>query len=308
MGLPVTRYTHLDAGAPQIVNATPSEWINILKKVLIEGYGTKAPLGWTLAFEDAGTFQAAFRNTTTDGGSGGYFQIGSVTGANTTVAGMVVTAAAGMTGINSFVRKQYSRRFGLSSAVRGWEIIGTARGFYLIQHLTSHLNYYISSGNVCYFIGDYQSVYDNDPARFVLVTGRASASDANTTAINDHIGGADSLYAQVYALDGSNISNWCKATSVSVIQNGYTTNESAELLGINHVLSQLVLCVNTAASNSSTIQPQSRGIVPGLLFSTFSGYASEQWPKFLTFNGKNHVGVRGSFALYAWINTEEWYV
>lgn len=308
MGLPVTRYTHLDAGAPQLVNCTPSEWINILKKVLVDGYGSKAPLGWTLAFEDAGTFQVAFRNATTDGGSGGYVQIGSITGVNTTAAGIIVTAASSMTAINTFVRKQFSRRFSLIASAKGWEIVGTKRGFYLIQHFTNNLNYYSTTGHACYFIGDYESIYDNDPSRFVLVSGRNLMGDSTTASPSDYIGGAASLYSQIYAADGSNASNFCQASPIASVQNGASINENAESLGVKHLLSQMVFCVNAATSNNSLTQPQVRGIVPGLLFSSFSGYSSEQWPKSLTFNGKNHVGVRGNLALYAWINTEEWYV
>lgn len=83
MGLPVTVYRWDDDGAPQITNRTPSEMVDVLKKVLVTGYGTKASLGWNIAFEDVGTQKIAFRNNTTLG-SGGYVQFWCPEGTNLT--------------------------------------------------------------------------------------------------------------------------------------------------------------------------------------------------------------------------------
>ena len=48
MASPVTIYRWDDVGAPQIVDGKPSEYMNMLKKCLVEGYGSKASLGWTV--------------------------------------------------------------------------------------------------------------------------------------------------------------------------------------------------------------------------------------------------------------------
>ena len=91
MGLPVTVYRYTDPGAPQVNNGTPSEWINVLKKVLVEGYGTKVGLGWTVEFENAAAFKIAFRNKVADGGSGGYVQFSSNGAVNTVNATLLVS-------------------------------------------------------------------------------------------------------------------------------------------------------------------------------------------------------------------------
>ncbi|QYJ79433.1 hypothetical protein [Shewanella acanthi] len=303
MGLPVTVYRHTDAGAPQLVSCTPSEWINILKKVLVEGYGTKAPLGWTLEFEDTGTYQVAFRNSTT-GGSGGFVKFQSASGANS--GNMRITAAASMTDINTFVRSQYYRTFALGTAAKGWEIIGTARGFWFIQHYTTSLSYYVNSNlQTSFFIGDIEALYDNDAGRFMLITGYPTASDSTGVNSGYSFGSRETIYGQSYATDGSNTSAYYSSETFTYLYPN-TGNSNAETLGVKHVVAPVVL---TISSNFDSLTlPRLKGFVPGAMASSFAGYGSEVWPKELTFNGKNHVGVRGTYGLCCWINTEEWYV
>jgi len=45
-------YSYLDAGAPQIIFNDPQTFLNVLKSVLVSGYGTKSSAGWSLFAED----------------------------------------------------------------------------------------------------------------------------------------------------------------------------------------------------------------------------------------------------------------
>ncbi|MCL1048940.1 hypothetical protein L2755_04755, partial [Shewanella abyssi] len=65
MGLPARIYRWDDEGAPTVVRDTRmSDIISLLKKCLIEGYGEKEGLGWSLAFDDPANLKVAFRNST----------------------------------------------------------------------------------------------------------------------------------------------------------------------------------------------------------------------------------------------------
>lgn len=47
-----TLYASSDAGAPQFIDNNPQSNVDILKQVLVTGYGTRTPVGgWTLAFD-----------------------------------------------------------------------------------------------------------------------------------------------------------------------------------------------------------------------------------------------------------------
>ena len=75
MAQAVTICRHTDEGAPQIVEGRPSEYYDVFKKCLVEGFGNKSPLGWTITEEHTDSPFIAFQNDINNGGSGGYFTI-----------------------------------------------------------------------------------------------------------------------------------------------------------------------------------------------------------------------------------------
>lgn len=307
MGLPVTVYRYTDAGAPQLTNGTPSEWINILKKVLVEGYGDKQPLGWTLEFEDAATRSVAFRNSTTDGGSGGYVKFYSLGGSNTAYTRMVMKCAISMTSINDFTKPLWARGLTSSSSTKGWEIIGTSRGFYLILHYTvnllNSLNGYQYDTQV-YFIGDIESSVVNDAGAFTIVSGESAASDVvNSNGITMY---SVTLSAQLYNSDGGNSSTVYSFTKSNLYKNSISEDGDAELLGINHIMSPIPI-VGALAQNTSVVSPLGRGHVPGLYTSSFAGYRAVNWPKELTQSGVKWVLLRSYNSPQQWIKTGTWY-
>ena len=69
----VTVYKWDDVGAPQITTGSPTEYMNVLIKCLVEGYGTKQPVGWEVLENQASTPFLALHNNIQAGASGGKF-------------------------------------------------------------------------------------------------------------------------------------------------------------------------------------------------------------------------------------------
>lgn len=315
MGLPVTVYRYTDAGAPQLTSGTPSEWINILKKVLIEGYGSKAPLGWTLEFENAGAYKAAFRNSVADGGTGGYVQFWSSNGGNAANTGMNFQTAASMTALDMFVKPGYGRQLSYNALVKGWEIIGTSRGFYIIPHYTANLLIANPSGNIysqAYFIGDLQSPIVNDAGAFTIVSGLSTAGNVySSSSVGINIQGL-SLYCITYSADGGASSYFYSFSRLHA--NTTVLDGNAESLGINHIMTPLLITGSQASAdgngvpqNNSLVTPYCRGVLPGLYMSTFAGYRSENWPIELAKDGVVWVLMRAYGYTGMWIKTGSWY-
>lgn len=307
MGLPVTVYRHTDVGAPQLTNGTPSEWINILKKVLVEGYGSKSPLGWTLEFENAAVYSAAFRNSITDGGSGGYVKFYSIDGSNVASKTIVMKCALSMTSIDTFVKPLWTRGLLSASSTKGWEIIGTSRGFYLILHYTANLLNGLQGygfDTQVYFIGDIESSVVNDAGRFTIVMSNATAGD--TTAGDGITMYNSALAAQLYNSDGSNSNTMYSFTKSNLYKNSVAPNGDAELLGINHIMSPTPI-IGALTQNTSVESPVGRGHVPGLYTSSFAGYRTVNWPKEITQSGIVWVLLRSYNSPQQWIKTGTWY-
>jgi hypothetical protein len=308
MGLPVTVYRYTDAGAPQLVNNTPSEWINVLKKVLVEGYGDKQPLGWTLEFEDAATRSIAFRNATTVGGSGGYVKFYSSDGTNTANKSIAIKCAMGMTDINTFFKPLWVRGLSPVSTHKGWEIIGTKRGFYLILHATNSNKMALSgvfADTQVFFIGDIHSVIVNDTAPFTFVTGNSATSDSiSSEGITGYSG--TTLSCQLYALDGT-VTSLMHTFSRGLFYKGNTSDGGdAESLSINHLMSPIYI-YGSNTQNNTTSMPQGRGIIPGLYLSSFAGYRTTDWPKELLQGIEKFILLRSYGSPQLWISTGEWY-
>lgn len=314
MGLPVTVYRYTDAGAPQLVNCKPSEWINILKKVLVEGYGSKQPLGWTVEFENAGAFKIAFRNKIADGGSGGYVQFYSQTGADTSFGMIAMKCAMGMSALDTFIKPMHVRVLQTSVSFKGWEIIGTSRGFYIMVHDSTKTTMSIGSdtaGRQVYFIGDIESFIPNDAAPFTLVNGTNGDSDVvSTSSIGLNI--AQNNYCHMYGTDGSN-DKMLHIFDKQFYKSLSSNDGNADLLNMPLIMSPLVITTSNStnannANNGSVALPYARGRVPGFHTSSFAGYKGETWPYEITQDGIQWVLLRSYYPCQFWIRLGEWYV
>lgn len=316
MGLPVTVYRHTDAGAPHLSPIAPSAIIEILKKCLVDGYGAKAPLGWSLEYEDAGAYAVAFRNSTVNGGSGGFVKVYSATGSNATSTDFRIKTAKNMTDINTFIDATGYSTFDLSSGRHnGWQLIGTARGFWLIIENSDNSNYdYISTSyqawQLTIWVGDIEADDPNDTGKFIQLVGHSNpASDSTAVTYQYRIGGSANYlgYAAMYSCDGS-----ASGMSTYVISppfvtgGGSSTNNDSTAMGIVESLLPSILYTTTPAA-FSTAFPPSRGAIPGLFQSSFLGNNGNLKPLDKSFGGKMFTKLSTYFMRNYWINLEEWY-
>lgn len=312
MGLPVTIYKSTDVGAP-VGNVTkPSDWITILKKCLVEGYGDKLPLGWTLEYENAVSYAAVFRNNPVVG-SGGYFQINSITGGNAVSTDIDIKVAKIMTGVDVFVDKLTSRRFDiLSGGTIGWVIIGTARGFWMIQpssYLTAGvINYGAMSACWTVFIGDIECFDPNDASPFTIATAAATGAESTTVATNWNIGSAPHVSCVMHNADGtSGINDYRHNLSLL-----YTTNEvNPNLFPVGSPMCFMPVTPtlnNSFQSTPTEARPVVRGNIPGLYWSAIVG-GRGLTEFYHTFGSDTYRVVQGLGTPHLWLKTTgEWYV
>jgi hypothetical protein len=317
MGLPVTVYRNTDAGAPA-VPTKPSEWITVLKKCLVEGYGAKTPLGWVLDFEDASNVKAVFRNSAADGGSGGAVQIEAHSaGANTAGSLVRITCANSITGIDSFFNKVGYRTMATSNSlgnVRGWMIIGTSRGFWLIQESGETLNNSYNTGPFShreyYFIGDVESFVPNDMSTFTLITTGNAMIDSASTAYGENLGslGAGAKFScGLYDTDGGSGSATYSSDWTAVSPYAYETiTTDPQVIGVPINLKKISLC-HTAYTLVKL--PACRGMATGIFGTNFVGYGGHPLPLIRTFEGNEYVLVTGMQSGSLFIQMSgEWYV
>lgn len=176
----VRLYSWNDPGAPILANTPGSlgSLINLLKKCLVEGYGTKPGAGWTMPFEDAVNNKAAFRNGLVEGGTGTYFYIDD----NVDYRYAHIRGYRSMSDINTgaYPFPHPSRWNGspgaiikcYSNAVNNgglWYVIACERGAYIItkgRNSDDGYNPYATKYNgqwYVYFIGDALSYVPGDP-------------------------------------------------------------------------------------------------------------------------------------------------
>lgn len=313
MSLPVTVYRWDDAGAPQINSGLPSEIINVLKKCLVDGYGSKVGLGWTKPYEDTASFKVAFRNSTVDG-SGGFVQFWAPNGTDIQSTGLRFKAAKSMTGLDNWVGAQIQQQLGNGNTADYWVLIGTSTAFWMFTHTSLTTPFTNSNDHLSFFVGDIDSVAANDPGRFVNIMSSAasdivSVSYGNTfnmsissnsylCRIFDTDGSANSMIYRIdlnYIQGSTNLTGAPTSDRVFIkpkIQNS-TPIGNNDRLGVN--------------VGRSVVQPYYRGTIPGLLNTPQGGYADQAWPVVETINGKQHMLMPGYFFGRAWINMETWY-
>lgn len=312
MGLPVTVYRWDDAGAPQLTSGIkPSELINVLKKCLVDGYGAKTGLGWSIPFEDAGTFKIVFRNST-NVGSGGFVQFWSSSGTDSVSSGLLFKCARSMSAIDAFIGDGF--RSALKSqnslSLTHWILIGTSTGFYF-SLMGTGTTYSAKNGNNCTFIGDFDSFFNNDPSRFI-----ANTSSADSNSFKD-ISEFSAIYSKIYATDGSLLNALYYSNSLhpnAANSATYTSNLDNVSMGIpvRYYPKEILQSLTTIGTdgeypNNSTKLPRYRGLYPGLMQCTYIGFKLSIFPVNRMINNKNHMLLTGQNGAHIWLNIEEWY-
>jgi hypothetical protein len=333
MGLPVTVYRWDDVGAPQIANQKPSEIINVLKKCLVDGYGSKTALGWTMPFEDVAKQSVAFRNSITDG-SGGYFKIYSRDGNDNDRTLMRIQSAQNMSDIESLFRPNYKHAFELfDNRFTNWVIIGTSAGFYFICGLLTNACGADQRYDSMFFAGDFESVIQDDPSRFIAISNPVlGGSDFTSTYASGYYDGFQRCvydgsiqwgYAslQLYDTDNSgNVAPYSFFSQAGVLLGNSVniTPDKNRQLGLYSRIVIQIAGLNTASAakradgdyySQSTLSPLLRGYLPGFIVEYAPRYSHyDNYDVFENHLGDNSYLVR-SFANLTgnWINCENWY-
>ncbi|MCH1926859.1 hypothetical protein L9G74_19120 [Shewanella sp. C32] len=317
MGLPVTVYRWDDDGAPQLPTsgAKPSEIIAILKACLVNGYGTKTPLGWSIPFENAVDNKIAFRNSLTEG-SGGFVQFWDRSGIDSVNGILAFKSCQSMTALDAFFPDGSMGAINASNNMYKWVVIGTIRAFYLIianmSVTTMAAGTYFS---VCSFFGDYIPSINTDTEKFISST--FSLSDVTSIAWNKCMGGLEAgswIFNGMYDTDGGG------TRKQHYIQTTYPTSYSTarntvSALGITVAQSLLkggndvtVSDRNGSRLVESIVQPFIRGAIPGLYQFAEIGYSNSLWPVIETVGDSNYWMIRQAHngACCMAIKMDEW--
>lgn len=312
---PVTVYTSSDDGAPQLgTTGKPSAIIDILKKCLVEGYGTKQPLGWTIAFESVPTLKVAFRNTLQNGGSGGYTQFESSDGSDNNLVPIKLRSAQDMTGLDAFIRPTQSNILGPTSSNSKWWLVGTDRGFIIsLQHTKANMDigYAAEPGA---FIGDIVSYLGNDAAPYVQLVNPTKYTDDSAKGYGSelpYLGSSDNQRClKMYEADGGSLSDglkldftWARGAKNSATPVVQTAISPIPIIMNSHGLKDR----NGEYCANSDLMPYLRGVLPGIVQSVSFGYNDETFPVLKDFNGEQHRSLRTTVACQFWINEVTWY-
>lgn len=161
-----------DPGAPQMQGNVFGSLIHVLKKVLVDGFGTTAPLGWDLVFEDTSTHTAVFRPKVgcrmfvqvkdnfpfSSSGSSRVVSFESMSDANTGVFPNP-TMADVLAGTYGYIVKTV---FNTTAAIN-WNIIGDNRGFYLVTFPHTNSATVVNRGAAAvFYVGEYTSTLLGD--------------------------------------------------------------------------------------------------------------------------------------------------
>lgn len=288
---PVTVYRWDDPGAPQLDNGKISSFFNILHKCLVEGYGDKAPLGWTRSFYDSTNFKAAWRNNAAAGGSAGsaYFYSNTNTDVNNTLIRLTSCKSITDLGVVTGQGRLTAARF--DAAITRWVLIGTSIGFYFYSFGSS----IAASGNglvnsstdrPAFYAGDIFSVIPTDAGKFVMFhdinTSGDNSSPSSTRSLTTINNNAYSTNGGLMLWDADNFASATGYSYASIAQispgQGDSIENTVHPLVLNNV--SVVSIQNFNGPNHSSnvdrlgvsiknslIRPAHRGIIPGLLVS-----------------------------------------
>lgn len=167
MGAP-TIYRWDDVNAP-VLAGTEGSLVNLLTKVLVDGYGSKAGLGWTREFVNAGQTIAVFRNDPATG-TGFFLRVDDSTarGGNAPrfadLVGYEVMADLNtgngrfpLTGAQSVGKSNTA-----NTTARAWVVVGDQRGFYLFAWYYDNLPITSSLAALAFWFGDFVSEVPGD--------------------------------------------------------------------------------------------------------------------------------------------------
>ncbi|MFB2800467.1 hypothetical protein [Shewanella seohaensis] len=316
MGLPVTVYRWDDVGAPNISTMFRSNVLNVIKKCLVEGYGSTAPLGWAIEAETPGE-SIVFSNADRTG----FARISS--SVTTTYAPMNILTSSEFTPPSTMSKFGYSKTIQPGSNENAWILIGTSKGFYFQtwrigannnSRETSLLN------GQCVWIGEIDSFFAPDPFAMTSVCNNVNTNDSSATK-NESIGASDNGWwaNRFYDLDNTGqyadykIGHGFVGTVGTDWQKNAGTPEST---GVPIMLQDVIIrgggnpydldYYNKTLANSLT-RPFVRGKLPGLYRLSCCLFSDQPWPTIYNANGVDYYCVPSEYGVTTMIKLDSWY-
>tara|TARA_R110002033_G_C3890235_1_gene238784 strand:- start:982 stop:1983 length:1002 start_codon:yes stop_codon:yes gene_type:complete len=333
MGLPVTIYRWDDAGAPQLTNQTPSELIDILTKCLVDGYGAKQPLGWTIPFENLASQSVMFRNSIAHGGSGGVVRLSSV-GGNASRTWLRMYASQDAVGIDNQINVGRKDMFGAPySKYTAWILVGTPTAFFVI--FCDPTGQMVSTSNIpeyTAYIGDFDNYLPADSGRFIAIAYADYSGDYTSASGSTSYGSTLSSLTRTCGNDYANYTtlkltyaDGTLGTDLYGLISWLNFNSSASSSIFSHttpinIFLPFLVCLNKRITDTpldpdglpyrySVKSPVIRGAIKGLTHEVIPRYVSADitWPHIENVNGKSQLLLRSTSQLLSmWINLEEW--
>lgn len=317
----VTVYRWDDAGAPQI--GSGNLWpgiLNILKKCLVEGYGSKAAAGWTVEYEDAPGAKCVFRNDPVEG-SGGYVQFWRYTD-------QVIWFKSGlfMPGLDDFVNPGYVSSLNLSTTFNAgkWILIASKTAVYIFFCTATETTYSANSSFGSVFFGDIISFIKNDPSTFCTIAyqGRDFAVANNGASPHANVGALNQMYVN-FSLYNPNAGYLHQNIMLPLTGDGTPGSTEHMLTVLNSVPSvgrisgpplgpqhtdRMYLALRSNIPGPANL-PQVRGYLPGLISLPAAYHYLSPWPLFdddylLIWDCRQNNSTQGGGR--RWINTVAW--
>lgn len=308
----VTVYKWDDVGAPQITTGSPTEYMNVLIKCLVEGYGTKQPVGWEVLENQASTPFLALHNNIQAGASGGKFILKAPDNGNYDY--ITVTSALEYTDKDNYSKVGRNYVFNSYSSgenlMKNWMIFATSYGFYFFAvRPTQTLNKLNRTPAYCFFYcGDLIPSIPNDPVPFVMLSGTDNTSPNYDNGLQSRIQYSVKECCLTYGIDG--VSTPVKGFIRSLFGTSTSTNSSIYLpenppITILHPIF-IIRDESTEYNNNSA--PFCKGQVPGLYLSPQFGYAEQNLPFYKTLDSQEYFSVPSieNAGTRMWLNTEVW--
>jgi len=319
MTQPVTTFKWDDPGAPQIVDGKPSEYMTVIKKALVDGYGSKVATGWIVVVDEIFTTTPllVLKNDTNLGGSGGFIVFDAVddtAGTNVKVQSCQAYVDRD-TRTNAGAYFVFNRNSSGISMLSEWMILATTTCFYFFANAeysrSRNVNAFQNFNSIFFFAGDILSFYNNDPGRFITMSGAKNENNhAWSSMLNNKVPGTSaSNITDIYALDGS--ATFESHSINSVLGRKSRSNqvhiEEPSILFMCECFLQAGDSISNDIINNINM-PLIRAKIPGLYVSTEAGYHNNAMPYFKYINGASHflVPSAGSATSMTWINTEQW--
>ncbi|GIU24730.1 hypothetical protein TUM4637_09330 [Shewanella hafniensis] len=316
MGLPVTVYRWDDAGAPNITTMFRSGILNVIKKCLVEGYGSKSPLGWGIAEEIVGE-----RITFSTAGATGFARIGS--NSVSSYASMYFLTGSEFTPPSTLSKLGNFKFFQPGSNENAWILIGTSKGFYFqtwrIGANNNAREISLINGQ-CIWVGEIDSFFAPDPFAMTSVCNNLNSSDTSGTK-NESIGASDNGWwaNRFYDLDNSGQYAEYKIGHGFVAAAGTDWQKNAgtpESTGVPIMLQDVIIrgggnpydldYYNKTQANSLT-RPFVRGKLPGLFRLSCCLFSDQPWPTIYNANGVDYYCVPSEYGVTTMIKLDSWY-